>query len=54
MQYGHKPTKAIILKNWAWAMPLYHFSVKKDVKSVVIDPLGLTADINRSNNVLTK
>jgi len=54
MQYGHKPTKAIILKNWAWAMPLYHFSVKKDVKSVVIDPFELTADINRSNNVLTK
>lgn len=50
MMRGEKPTKATIVKDWAWAYPTYSFETSKVVKSVEIDPSGLMADINRTNN----
>lgn len=54
MMLGKKPTKATILKNWAWAYPTYTFNVSKEIKSVKIDPLGFMADIDTSNNIFEK
>jgi len=54
MQYGHKPTTAKILPDWAWAYPTYTFTVNKAVKKVEIDPSKLMADVNQSNNVFEK
>jgi len=42
-----------INKDWAWSMPEYVLiinSPKKDVVSIIIDPTGYMADINRVNN----
>lgn len=50
MMRGEKPTSAVILKDWAWAYPTYSFDTKKAVKSVVIDPKGLMADLDKKNN----
>jgi hypothetical protein len=50
MMRGEKPTSAAILKDWAWAYPTYSFEAKKAVKSVVIDPKGLMADLDKTNN----
>ncbi len=47
---GEKPTKATIIKDWAWAYPTYTFITKKTVKRVEIDPKNLMADINKTNN----
>jgi hypothetical protein len=52
MMRGEKPTKATIVKDWAWAYPTYSFEASKVVKSVEIDPSGLIADINRANNTM--
>jgi hypothetical protein len=52
MQYGHKPTSAKVLDDWAWAYPTYTFKVDKAVKKVEIDPSKLMADVNQKNNVL--
>ncbi len=52
MMYGAKTTSATVLKNWAWAYPTYTFSVKKPVKKIEIDMLGLMADIDKSNNAI--
>jgi hypothetical protein len=52
MMLGAKPTTATMLENWAWAFPTYTFSAKKDVLKVEIDPSGLMADIDKSNNIL--
>ncbi|MBI9041027.1 M1 family metallopeptidase [Lutibacter sp.] len=54
MMLGEKPTNDTILKDWAWAYTTYSFSVSKEIKSVKIDPLGLMADINTSNNLFEK
>ncbi len=54
MQYGHKPTSAKILPDWAWAYPTYTFKVAKAVKKVEIDPSKLMADVNQSNNIFEK
>ena len=51
---GSKPTTATILKDWAWANPIYTFDVKKPVKSVMIDKSGLMADVNLDNNTNLK
>ncbi len=51
MMRGEKPTKATIISDWAWAYPTYTFDAKKDVKTVEIDPSGLMADVNASNNI---
>ena len=50
MMKGVKPTTNTVLKNWAWAYPTYSFSTKKHIKSVIIDPNGLLADIDTTNN----
>lgn len=50
MMRGEKPTTATIVSDWSWAHPNYTFTTTKAVKSVVIDPKGLMADINRDNN----
>jgi len=50
MMRGEKPTQATIIKDWAWAYPTYTFETSKTIKSVVIDPKNMMADINRENN----
>lgn len=50
MMRGEKPTSATIIKDWAWAYPTYTFEAKKPVKNVQIDPSGLMADVNQTNN----
>ncbi len=45
-----------ILKDWRYPVPQYSFTIdrkKEDIKVVVIDPLGFTADINPDNNVIS-
>jgi len=54
MQYGHKPTSAKILSDWAWVYPTYSFQASKTIKKVELDPIKLMADVNRENNVLEK
>lgn len=51
MMRGEKPTSATIIKDWAWAYPIYTFETQKTIKSVEIDPSGLMADIDRTNNI---
>ena len=51
MMRGEKPTTATLLKDWAWANPLYTFSTSKEIKKVEIDTSGLMADVERLNNV---
>ncbi|MDP6921502.1 MAG: M1 family metallopeptidase [Lutibacter sp.] len=53
MMRGEKPGEATVLKDWAWAYPTYAFTVSKQVRSVSIDPSGLMADIDQSNNTFT-
>jgi len=53
MAFGSKPTTATTLENWAWAYPTYEFTINKkrsSIKSVMIDPSGFMADINKENN----
>ncbi len=54
MMRGVKPTKSTILNDWAWGHPKYSFTTTKEIKSVAIDPSGLMADIDRSNNIFYK
>lgn len=45
--------KRTVLSDWAWSYPTYEFTVDKNrasIKSVVIDPSGLMADIKLANN----
>jgi hypothetical protein len=51
MMLGHKPTKAKIVKDWPWAAPTYTLKTDKIVKSIMIDPSQLMADIDKNNNV---
>ncbi|WP_420838786.1 M1 family metallopeptidase [Aestuariivivens sediminis] len=50
MMRGEKPTNATVLADWAWAYPTYTFQTTKPIKSVEIDPSGLMADVNMTNN----
>jgi hypothetical protein len=50
MMRGEKPTSATLIKDWAWAYPTYTFEASKTIRSVEIDPSGLMADIDRTNN----
>ena len=55
MMRGEKPsdTPRTLLKDWAWAYPTYSFDINKsknNIKSIVIDPKNLMADINEENN----
>lgn len=45
-----------VLADWFWASPSYSFEIEKGekkIKSVVIDPSGLMADIDLSNNFVS-
>ncbi len=55
MMRGEKPSNGVrrTLEDWAWAYPSYSFSLERptsDIKNITIDPSGLMADIDRSNN----
>jgi hypothetical protein len=56
MMRGHRPLieEEILLNDWAWTHPSYtfHWPTAKTVKSVHIDPLRITADVNRDNNYI--
>ena len=42
------------LEGWGWAYPTYEFKISKpksQIKSIVIDPSSLMADVNKENNV---
>lgn len=54
MMRGEKPTTATILKDWTWAHPTYTFTTKKEIIKAEIDPSGLMADIDKSNNIYIK
>ncbi|TXD82689.1 M1 family metallopeptidase [Subsaximicrobium wynnwilliamsii] len=51
MMRGGKPTLATTIDNWAWAYPTYSFAAASTVKSVQINPTGMMADVNDTNNV---
>jgi aminopeptidase N len=45
--------KSTTLKDWGWAHPTFTFEIaqpKGAIKSIVIDPSGMMADINREDN----
>ena len=50
MMRGSKPTSATLLEDWGWTNPIYKFETKKELKSVVIDPSKLMADVFLENN----
>ncbi|MFD0863194.1 M1 family metallopeptidase [Sungkyunkwania multivorans] len=44
-----------VLPDWPWAFPTYEFTIdrpKSSIRAIVLDPSGLMADVNRSNNVV--
>ena len=46
-----------VLKGWDWAAPTFSFTIDKassTIQAVVIDPSGLMADVDVSNNVYEK
>ncbi len=59
MMYGGKNNpypmlKATNLENWPWAYPTYEVKLNKpksEIKTVIIDPSNLMADVDRENNV---
>ena len=46
--------KRIVKTDWAWAHPTYTFEASKTIKNITIDPSGLMADIDRTNNKFSK
>ena len=57
MMRGEKPAetndKRIVHEDWPWTNPSYEFSVDRpisDIVSVVIDPSGRMADVDKENN----
>lgn len=58
MMRAEKPlTKEItLLKDWAWARPIYDFTfIKKgEIKSITLDPDHKIADVNLNNNSYIK
>ena len=49
--------KSTTLKDWGWAHPTFTFEINKpksDIKSIVIDPSELMADVNREDNTYSK
>lgn len=46
-----------ILKGWDWSSPTFSFNISKpkaSIKAIVIDPSGLMADVDLTNNVFEK
>ena len=42
-----------VKKDWFWANPYYRFNLQRnldDIEAIIIDPTGLMADIDKSNN----
>ena len=42
-----------VLTDWTWGNPRYQFRIEKplaNIKSIVIDPTGLMADVKGNNN----
>jgi hypothetical protein len=60
MMFGEKPgcnDGCITEKDWAWARPTYTLVIDaplNEIKQMRIDPSGLMADIDLSNNVFEK
>ena len=54
MMYGSKPTEATTLESWSWVAPTYELKTSKPVQSVEIDPSQLMADVDKSNNTMSK
>jgi hypothetical protein len=56
MMRGHRPLGEgeMLLEDWPWTHPTYTFSVpsKSGILRVELDPDRLTADTDRSNNVV--
>lgn len=59
MMFGEKSNpfqvKRTVLQDWVWGDPNYSFEIQKpksSIKAVVIDPSGLMADVDRSNNTV--
>ena len=53
----YKDVKSTTLKDWGWAHQTFTFEIgkpKADIKSIVIDPSGLMADVNREDNSYPK
>lgn len=55
MMRGEKPIESstTLLSDWAWAYPTYSFTINKpkaNIKSIIIDPKNLMADIDELNN----
>jgi len=42
--------KRTVKTDWAWAHPTYTFETSKTIKNITIDPSGLMADVDRTNN----
>ena len=42
--------KRTVKTDWAWAHPTYTFETSKTIKNMTIDPSGLMADVDRTNN----
>jgi hypothetical protein len=48
-------TKATVLKGWDWAYPTFNFEISNtNIKSIIIDPEHLMADVNKEDNVFVK
>ncbi|MEL4306952.1 M1 family metallopeptidase [Joostella sp. CR20] len=62
MMHGEKENpyqgvERVLLPDWAWAYPTYTFTIdapQSSIKGIVIDPSGLMADVDRSNNTYQK
>lgn len=50
----YKGVKRTVLEDWFWTKPDYKFSVAKAPKNVTIDPSLRLADVESSDNSLTR
>jgi len=46
--------KRTVKTDWAWAHPTYTLETSKTIKKIAIDPSGLMADVDKTNNTFTK
>jgi len=46
--------KRVVKTDWAWAHPTYTFEASKTIKNITIDPSGLMADVDKTNNTFSK
>jgi len=47
------PIKWVVHPDWAWAHLEYSFLInhpKEEIQTIIIDPSGLMADVDKSNN----